>query len=224
MFDAVLLDFYGTVVHEDDVLIDQICSLISRSIDERATPSEVGAHWWRVFSDRCTESHGEGFEPQRVIELRSLEATLSHVGSDIAPGPLAEMLFQHWQRPPIFADAAEFLRTVDRPIVIASNIDRFDVEAAIDLHRLSFSEVITSEDVRSYKPRPEMFAAGLEALQLPPERVVHIGDSLTSDVAGAEANGIASIWVNRAGRTRPDDLAPTFEVVNMEKAIPLLRG
>ena len=61
-----------------------------------------------------------------------------------------------------------FCRTVELPVVVVSNIDRQDIQAAIDLHGLAFETVITSEDVRSYKPRPELFVAGLQAARCEP--------------------------------------------------------
>lgn len=45
------------------------------------------------------------------------------------------------------------------------------------------------------KPDPEPFRTVLDALGVPPERTVHIGNSLESDVAGANAAGVNSVWL-----------------------------
>jgi HAD superfamily hydrolase (TIGR01450 family) len=45
------------------------------------------------------------------------------------------------------------------------------------------------------KPHKEHFEACLRELQLPEEKVCHVGDSLHHDVAGANSTGIASIFV-----------------------------
>ena len=45
------------------------------------------------------------------------------------------------------------------------------------------------------KPQPQHFQACLDLLQLPADRVAHVGDSLHHDVAGATAAGIDSIWI-----------------------------
>ncbi|WP_306769282.1 HAD family hydrolase [Parafrankia sp. BMG5.11] len=60
-------------------------------------------------------------------------------------------------------------------------------------------------------------------LGLPPDAVLHIGDSLTSDVAGAHTLGIPTIWVNRSGRPRPADLTSIAEVGALTEALPLLQ-
>lgn len=44
-----------------------------------------------------------------------------------------------------------------------------------------------SEALQAYKPDPFVFHRVLERLQLPPADVLHVGDSLVDDVAGAKA-------------------------------------
>lgn len=51
-------------------------------------------------------------------------------------------------------------------------------------------------DVRSLgKPDPAIYDIALEQLGLPPGRVLAVGDSLETDIAGAEAVGLPSCWV-----------------------------
>jgi len=57
VFDALLLDFYGTLVHEDDDIIRDICNRISTTAVGTPSPGEVGRYWWSVFSAAFTESH-----------------------------------------------------------------------------------------------------------------------------------------------------------------------
>jgi HAD superfamily hydrolase (TIGR01458 family) len=56
------------------------------------------------------------------------------------------------------------------------------------------------------KPAPQFFAAGLQALGLPADRVAMVGDDLDNDVLAAQAVGIAGVLV-RTGKFREDDLA-----------------
>jgi HAD superfamily hydrolase (TIGR01459 family) len=51
-------------------------------------------------------------------------------------------------------------------------------------------------DVRSLgKPDPAIYQPVLELLDLPPERVLAVGDSLRTDIAGAEGVGLAACWI-----------------------------
>lgn len=45
------------------------------------------------------------------------------------------------------------------------------------------------------KPAPEPFALALDRLGVGPERAVHVGNSVASDVSGANAAGLRSVWI-----------------------------
>ncbi|AEH35675.1 HAD family hydrolase [Halopiger xanaduensis] len=62
------------------------------------------------------------------------------------------------------------------------------------------------------KPAPEPFDVALEELDSSPERAVHVGNSLSSDVAGARAAGIQPVWIPRTGtEIASDQFDPTPE-------------
>ncbi|MGI9598838.1 MAG: HAD family hydrolase [Acidimicrobiales bacterium] len=222
MFEGVLLDFYGTVVHEDGHIIAEVCDRILETATEPANAADVGNYWWNVFAAGFTGSHGDRFETQRELEWRSLASTVDRFGASCNPGVLALKLFDQWQSPELFEDGAEFLETVDLPVAVVSNIDRDDIEAAISLRGLQIEHVVTSEDVRSYKPRPELFAAGLAALDLAADRVLHVGDSIASDVVGANRLGIPVAWVNRSGKPQPTDVSIAYTVSRLTDLLPVL--
>jgi len=222
MAKAILLDFYGTVVHEDDTVIGNICRAISDASPVATATEEIGSYWWSVLSRAFRVSYGDNFETQRVLEHASLKDTCEHFKASCDVLELSEMMFAHWQNAPIFEDAQRFLSTVNLPIVVLSNIDRADIETAIAAHGLAFNKVITSEDVRSYKPRHELFRAGLNALGLTPSDVLHVGDSVTSDVIGANELGIPVAWVNRTARAAPTTGEPDFEVSTLAELTPNL--
>jgi putative acetyltransferase len=89
------------------------------------------------------------------------------------------------------------------PLCVVSNIDEADLQAALVHNELFFEHVVTSERCRAYKPRLEMFERALQLLGLPAAEVLHVGDSLGSDVRGAREAGMPVLWVNRRGRTLP---------------------
>ena len=114
------------------------------------------------------------------------------------------MMFAHWIKPPIFEDAKEFFDNSPVPVYIVSNIDTADILKAIEYHGLKPAGVFTSEDARSYKPGKELFELALKGSGLAADEVIHIGDSLSSDVKGAGALGIQALWLNRFGREVPE--------------------
>jgi len=226
---GVLLDFYGTFVHEDDVVIAAICDRVRMAIpegSERPTAGQIGAQWWGRLRDGYHTARGETFERQRDLASRSLRATCTAFGADLDVDDLLALQFAHWVAPPIFPETHAFLgalRNLGVPVCIISNIDRQDLEAAMALHAIEADHVLTSEDVRSYKPNPELLLAALDALGLRPDDVLHIGDSRSSDVAGAAALGIPVVWVNRAGKLSAGMPLPGYKVGDLMASLQIIR-
>lgn len=78
--------------------------------------------------------------------------------------------------------------------------------AALDLAD-HFPTVIHAGYDAPAKPAPEPFFAALDALDVSPDRAVHVGDSLESDVAGARAAGLRAAWLRNGdgpGEHDPD--------------------
>jgi putative hydrolase of the HAD superfamily len=63
-----------------------------------------------------------------------------------------------------------------------------------------FCTVVVSCDLGHPKPSPLIFRAAARALQLPPQAILHVGDSFVMDVQGARAAGFRALLLNR-GRT-----------------------
>jgi 2-haloacid dehalogenase/putative hydrolase of the HAD superfamily len=59
---------------------------------------------------------------------------------------------------------------------------------------------VTSESERCYKPEARIFEKALSLMNVRPERVLHVGDSLHSDVGGAGKLGITTVWLRRESR------------------------
>lgn len=217
-----MLDVYGTLFHEDDEVLGPICEQIAEHAQvEKFVVAEL---WWRLFRKACEKSHGESFRLQADLSRDTLAATLRQLEVTADADRLCEPQFSFWRRPPIFADSRAFLRQVAVPVCLVSNIDRDDLHAAMSHHGVDVAAVVTSQDARAYKPRPEPFRLALESLGVMASEVLHVGDSFTADVAGAEALGIDSAWINRSGRPRSTGPTPTHTAGTLSELLPVLQG
>ena len=59
-----------------------------------------------------------------------------------------------------------------------------------------FDVRVFSDEARVRKPAREIFDLALRALGAKPAEVVHVGDDVTADVAGARGAGMRAIWYN----------------------------
>lgn len=199
---AIFIDFYGTVVHEDGAVIKKITDEIYTT-GTAQNRSEIGTFWWNEFQSLFQSAYGDRFQTQRELEYQSLLHTLEKFHSPADAKSLSEQMFAHWVQPPIFPESKQFFEKCPFPVYIVSNIDRNDILQAVQYHGLTPAGIITSEDAKAYKPRKEMFEFALKSVGVSAREVVHIGDSLSSDVKGAQACGIQAVWINRSGREVP---------------------
>lgn len=81
-----------------------------------------------------------------------------------------------------------------------------------------FSKVFVSESIGIPKPDKGFFDYVLENIpEKDKSRIIVIGDSLSSDIRGAENSELDSIWLNANGATLPDDLHPVGTVSDLEE-------
>ncbi|MFO1428289.1 MAG: HAD family hydrolase [Steroidobacteraceae bacterium] len=77
-----------------------------------------------------------------------------------------------------------------------------------DLARIGIAEHFTvrlsARDVGVAKPHRDAFAAVAHALGLAAGEVAYVGDDPHTDVAGARAAGLRTVWINRRGLPWPD--------------------
>ncbi|MBO4701276.1 MAG: HAD family hydrolase [Lachnospiraceae bacterium] len=215
---AFFVDFYGTIVHEDGEVIKKITKIICDT-GKVENPSEVDSFWWKDFQTMFMNSYGDTFETQRVLEEKSLEHTLEQFESSADAKELSEMMFAHWVNPPIFEDSKEFFEKSPLPVYVVSNIDTADILEAMDFHGLKAAGVFTSEDAKSYKPRKELFELALKKSGLNADEVIHIGDSLSSDVKGSNSLGIRALWLNRFGKEIPEGVESITSLLGAFKVI-----
>lgn len=195
---AILIDFYGTITAGDKEAVEAVCTRIVETFELQMTPLQFSIHWGKRFFDTIARSNHHDFQTLYDCELNSLREALSDIHVD--PAPFVRELEEYWSNPPIYTDALEFLWTVDLPVCCVSNADTAPLQSAISRHGLHFDGVVTSQDVRAYKPDPKIFHAALEQMDVRIHQAVHVGDSLHSDISGASQIGIATVWVERTSR------------------------
>lgn len=108
------------------------------------------------------------------------------------------------------------LKHAGYPLFIVSNNIRIEQEGK--LARLGFDHffdaLIVSGDHPFAKPDPRLFAVALNAAGVAAKHAVHIGDSLMTDVSGAQAAGIHAVWFNRQRLLVPENITRPVHVVH----------
>lgn len=125
----------------------------------------------------------------------------------------------------LFDDVLEFVsaaREAHIPLALitngASDTQR-DKVRALNIESW-FDCIVISGEVGVAKPASAGFEVALSRLGVDKGAVCHVGDSLVSDVAGANTAGITSIWLNRTGAIRAEnDPKPDVEVRSLSELL-----
>ena len=102
------------------------------------------------------------------------------------------------------------------PLVQHGRMDRSPIGEYI-------SGLYVSGDMGYQKPQRDIFDAVLRDLSISDRRrVLMVGDSLSSDIRGAENADIDSLWYNPRKKSLPKGITPTYTVSSFEEALALL--
>jgi 2-haloacid dehalogenase/putative hydrolase of the HAD superfamily len=199
-FDAIFMDFYGTISAGDREAVEATCATIVTACKLSISPAEFAIAWGERYFRVVGDSNHGSFRTLYECEILSLGGMFEQLKVEADPAPFVAQLEAYWRDPPIHADAVELLDDLNVPVCVVSNADSEPLQAAIKKHGLRFDAVVSSEFVRSYKPDGHIFRHALDRLGIEASRALHIGDSLHSDVAGAQKAGITAAWVCREDR------------------------
>lgn len=219
--EVLTFDCYGTLIDWESGLLANLRPIL------RAQGHELS-------DQQILDIYGE-LEPRAQNPYRRYRQVLAEVVrgfgqrlgfqvSDAEAASLPESL-SNWQPFPDTVAALEKLKAQYKLAIISNTDD--DLFAVTARHlRVRFDEVITAEQAKAYKPSLAPFHLALQRLGLPPDRVVHVGQSVYHDVLPAKSLGMATVLVYRRGfgATRPTEGEPDLKVPDLRALASLALG
>lgn len=225
--EAVLLDGLGTLVALEPpwpALVERLREAhgmeLAPAAAEQAFRAEIA--YYRAH-------HHEGRDAQALADLRRRCA-------EVLRGALpagARRAVSTPQLTAVMLEALRFAAYPDAPVALAGLrargvslvvVSNWDVSLSRVLREVGLEEavdgVVTSAHVGSPKPKRAIFDAALALAGVPPDRAVHVGDSIEDDVHGAFAAGIRPVLLRREGAAPPDE--PPVGVARIASLVELL--
>ncbi|RKU39511.1 hypothetical protein C6496_01965 [Candidatus Poribacteria bacterium] len=86
-----------------------------------------------------------------------------------------------------------------------------------------FAFVVFSQDVQIEKPHPRIFEITAQRAGCKLTQMLHVGDSLKNDVAGAKNVGTPCVWLNRESVPNDTEIQPDYEMASLTE-IPKILG
>lgn len=195
-YDALSFDCYGTLI-DWEAGIAAVLGPWARRNDPSITDEQVLV----AYSENEADVEREAPTTLYPDVLReAFRRTGQVLGFDVTDED-ADALGTSVPDWPAFADSVDALTRLKRhyKLIILSNIDRESFAASNRRLQVEFDEIITAQDVGSYKPNPANFAALLTRVDEigSTGRLLHVAQSLFHDHVPRKQVGLPSVWINR---------------------------
>jgi putative hydrolase of the HAD superfamily len=203
---AVLLDALGTLVELERPWPHLVEELAARGVvvgeDDARAAMLAEMAYYRAHHDEAVDWAALEDLRRRCAAVVQEQLRTSLPLDDVLDALLAAIRFRAYTEVP---DVLARLRAGGARLAVVSNWDvsLHDVLERTGLRPLVDAVVISAE-LGVAKPDPAIFRVALERLEAPPDRALHVGDSLEHDVAGARAAGIEAVLVARNGAAAPE--------------------
>lgn len=225
-FDVLSFDCYGTLIDWERGILRSLRSiLVGRDV---SLPSD--GVLLELFGRFEAESEAEPFRPYRSV----LSDVAAAIGGELGFEVTAEEAADFAASVPLWEPFEDSVAAIQRlstryRLAVVSNVDDDLFAGSAERLDMAFDEVVTAEQVRSYKPAHAHFHELLARLGVTRGRVLHVAQSLYHDIAPARELGITSAWVNRRrGRAGPgatinSKAIPDLEVPDLAALVELMR-
>lgn len=215
--EAMTFDTYGTLIDWERGMLDALQPVLAPH-DVDASEDDLLENYARHEA----EIEAGAYRTYRDVLAASVRGLCADLGVDPEPAAVAEFAGSvgAW---PAFRDTAPALRRLAAGyrLGVITNCD--DDLFAQSNRRLgvTFEWVVTAQQAGSYKPDPGNFELALRRIGLPPDRIVHVAQSLFHDHVPAKALGMTTVWIDRRhdmtgfGATPPASASPDLTVADL---------
>lgn len=179
--------------------------------DLMAAYVEAHASVWAPVLAAPPPTNPDAWDPRRILReiwgqtLRASGLPASVTVDDIVETWLTSFTTNATRFPDVDESVQELRKT--HRLAIITNGTNWTQHSRIE--RSGFYHVVEHVSIAGEKgfgkPRSEIFEETLSCLGVKPEEAVHVGDSLSADIAGARNAGMRSVWINRSGAPLTED-------------------
>lgn len=196
-FDALSFDCYGTLIDWEAgiaAVLSPWAAAGGLDLTDEQLLTAYSTHEARAEAEQPTD-------PYPLILARALRDLGAELGVAVTDEEAAEFgsSVAAW---PAFADSREALERLAQrySLIILSNVDRRSFAGSNARLAVTFTSILTAEDVGSYKPSPRNFAAlaaETDRLGIEQGKLLHVAQSLFHDHVPAKEAGLPTVWINR---------------------------
>ena len=220
-FTTISFDCYGTLIEWETGILPVLRGVLANH-DQVLSDSAI----LELYGEFEAEAESGPYQSYRKV-LQAVVRAFADRLHFTASAEEIDSLHESVPAWPPFPDTVHALHELRKRyrLVVISNIDDDLFAQTQKLLGVDFDGVITAEQAKSYKPSLNNFQMALRALDLAPDHLLHVGQSIYHDVVPAQSLGISTVWVNRRsarpgiGAVRASEGHPDLEVPDLESLV-----
>lgn len=211
-YDVISLDMFQTLVDLQPAAWRMWHRILGQPGREEAYQRQLIGLYYEVAQQERAEG---AFMLTRDIYERCFERLFHTHQIDFCPAEATAILVHEHQCAPCYEETESFLDLIHTPYRVCIVSDT-DVAMLPDFYEKYDMPLYASETYGSYKndSSNRMFKELIAHYGVEPERILHIGDSV-SDVLGAQREGITACWLNRTGASWTEAVKPDYTVADL---------
>ena len=221
-FQAITFDCYGTLIDWESGILRVLRPLLAehgKPVPER----EI----LELYAELEPALQSGPFRPYRSVLEEVMRAFGQRFGFSVSTDEARSLAasVKNWIPFPDTVQALSALKSKYRLGIISNTDDDLFSDTARHLH-VAFDWVITAEQARAYKPARAIFELALKKIGLPPEKVLHAGQSVFHDVIPAQQMGMSAVLVTRrgSGAVKRVSAKPDLEVPDLKTLAEMAVG
>lgn len=221
MIKAIIFDAFGTLISTGNGSVEATAKILKLNNRTDIDPKEFYSLWKKTHRENINQS--KEFVTESDSFTVTLDKAYSHYKIDgNAESDIKIMLGTFGKRFLYNETKAVIDRLKEKYIVcIGSNTDTEPLSENLERNGLSVDRIYTSESLKCYKPDKRFYEAILTDLDLKPNEILFVGDSLIDDVFGPQQIGIKACHVNRRNE-KSNIIKPAYEVKSLNELIDIL--
>jgi 2-haloacid dehalogenase len=216
-FEILTFDCYGTLIDWESGILVALRAVLDEHL-VRATDDQL----LEQFARHEAAAEGGPYRPYRQVLARALAGIAVEHGFESTAAETTRFSESVGDWPPFPDSVAALARLKEHfKLGVITNCDTDLFARSNERLGVEFDWVITAQQLGSYKPNPRNFELARQVIGGPPERHLHVAQSLFHDHVPAQAFGLTTAWIDRRhdrpgfGATPPAEAKPDFTFPDM---------
>ena len=219
--EAMTFDVYGTIINSPANWFGWFTSYFLKKGITDLDPNKV--------AKRCGQIQfgylGGEFLDHYELKKTAFRDLAKEMGWKITDDDLEDFshLLDHCKAFPDSADAIAELRKYTKVYALTNSTTPI-TESTFRREGIVVDGIMTSDDIRAYKPSHKVFKYSQEKLGLTEDQILHCAQGFLYDIVPASALGYDTVWVNRNGIPREANAHETYMVGDLKTLAILIKG